>query len=1295
MIQLKDGNVYGYSNVYLEGERIQVRNQETNLGNVSADANADVARDALGLTNEHAVVSIKNGGGIRAQIGTIINNSDGTVSKVAPEVGGEVSQLDVENALRFDNKLMVFDTTAQGLLNILNTTNALNPNNGGFIQIGGVRFSYDPSKAAGSRVQDVVLINELGEITAVVADNGVVVAGAPSLITAVVLNFTANGGDQYPIKANGSNFRFLLNDGTVSAAVSPTANFTDPAIVPANAIGEQQAFAEYFQERHGTQATAYNVADTGQALDTRIQNQVARTDTVLVGDYLLADATATFAENDTGTAFQGVSTGLGGTITYTLTGADAALFDVSSTGAVTFKAAPNFESAADAGANNVYDVRVVASNGINTTEQDAAITVTDVNDPVELRDSSNAVIGTFATIQAAVDAAVDGQTILIAAGTFTENVTINKAVTVLGANAGVAGNGARGAASSVLGNFTVASSSVTIDGLDFNGGASAIRGEAGANAYDNLTIVNNVVANTTDSAIRFGLGSGGGIGSDNWTISGNKIDAINGNALTGMVLFNVTGLTVANNVLNHDLATATGRRGINLDGVENAVISGNTINMGLVAPTDATTASAATPWAIQLSMSDRAVTNVDVTGNSIAGASTGIVGLSQRSMVNVDIENNIVSNVVSGIVLNGGGTAPVVSGVTMDADVIGNTITAAVNAIFVRDLHDKAANGPVMFEGLDMTGNTINSGIVQIGRLEPSQATANGLLNVTGSATIDGSSNNDVVRVEGSGAVTVNAGAGNDTLVGGAGNDTLDGGADTDTAVFSGNFADYTATRIGTSVTLTGADGTDSVSNVESFQFADGTRAVGLVGNLAAALTGAQAVLANGSEDTAYTVSTASLLTGYTDANGDTLSVANVTASNGSVTDNGDGTYTVTPTANFNGAVTLSYSVTDGNGGSTAASLGFTLAAVNDAPTALALSNSTVAENRANASVVGTLLPTDVDNASGFTYQMLDSAGGRFYLNSTTGVVSVGNSNLLDFEAATSHSITVRVTDAAGASYTQALTISLTNVVENQTYTGTAAANVFTASTPDNWTVDAKAGNDTITTLGGADTVFAGGGNDTVSTAGGNDTIYFTGAGGGFDAVDGGEGNDTILANANNTVIGLSALAGVEAISSSGFSAVRILGTAAGDSLDFSATTLTGITEINGGAGNDTLIGSAGADTIVGGAGKDTLTGGGGADTFVFKAVGESTVANSDRILDFVSGLDRIDLSAIDANAPLAGNQAFTFIGTDDFTGLGQVRIGMSGGQVILSGNTTGNLAADFMIRLDSNPLLTIGDFVL
>lgn len=284
VIDAKDGNVFGYASVYLEGERVQVRNQETNLGNVSADANGDAARDALGLTADHVVVSIKNGGGIRAQIGTIVNNPDGTVTKVAGD--GRVSQLDVENALRFDNKLMVFDTTAQGLLNILNSPNALAPNNGGFIQIGGVRFSYDPTKPAGSRVQDVVLVNEYGEITAVVADNGVVNPKAPAKITAVALNFTANGGDGYQVKANAENFRYLLKDGTLSAPVDEALDFTAAANVPANALGEIQAFQDYFQERYGTAETAYAEADTAQALDTRIQNQAVRTDTVLEGSYV-------------------------------------------------------------------------------------------------------------------------------------------------------------------------------------------------------------------------------------------------------------------------------------------------------------------------------------------------------------------------------------------------------------------------------------------------------------------------------------------------------------------------------------------------------------------------------------------------------------------------------------------------------------------------------------------------------------------------------------------------------------------------------------------------------------------------------------------------------------------------------------------------------------------------------------------------------------------------------------------------------------------------------------------------
>ncbi|MFN7306511.1 MAG: beta strand repeat-containing protein, partial [Alphaproteobacteria bacterium] len=90
--------------------------------------------------------------------------------------------------------------------------------------------------------------------------------------------------------------------------------------------------------------------------------------------------TASFAENGTGTAYQAVGSDpeAGTTLSWTLGGADAALFNISSTGAVTFKSAPNFEAPTDAGGNNVYDIIVTASDGTLSGSRNVAITVTNV-----------------------------------------------------------------------------------------------------------------------------------------------------------------------------------------------------------------------------------------------------------------------------------------------------------------------------------------------------------------------------------------------------------------------------------------------------------------------------------------------------------------------------------------------------------------------------------------------------------------------------------------------------------------------------------------------------------------------------------------------------------------------------------------------------------------------------------------------------------------------------------------------------------------------------------------------------
>ena len=91
---------------------------------------------------------------------------------------------------------------------------------------------------------------------------------------------------------------------------------------------------------------------------------------------------------------------------------------------------------------------------------------------------------------------------------------------------------------------------------------------------------------------------------------------------------------------------------------------------------------------------------------------------------------------------------------------------------------------------------------------------------------------------------------------------------------------------------------------------------------------------------------------------------------------------------------------------------------------------------------------------------------------------------------------------------------------------------------------------------------------------------------------------------------------------------------------DAAGDTYKGIENLLGSAFNDKLTGDNGANTLIGGLGKDTLTGGAANDTFVFKTLQDSSVAAPDLIGDFAVG-DKINLSAIDADTGLAGDQAF------------------------------------------------------
>jgi Ca2+-binding RTX toxin-like protein len=142
---------------------------------------------------------------------------------------------------------------------------------------------------------------------------------------------------------------------------------------------------------------------------------------------------------------------------------------------------------------------------------------------------------------------------------------------------------------------------------------------------------------------------------------------------------------------------------------------------------------------------------------------------------------------------------------------------------------------------------------------------------------------------------------------------------------------------------------------------------------------------------------------------------------------------------------------------------------------------------------------------------------------------------------------------------------------------------------------------------------------------------------------------------------------------------------------------LAGNDTLSGGYGNDALDGGDGTDMLIGGLGNDTLTGGTGNDTFKFVSQAElgsytPIPPSYETITDFATG-DKIDLAGVDANVNLAGDQAFTFVGTNEFTGVaGQLRY-LSGSY--LWGDVNGDANLDFAIQLTGSPALAATDFIL
>lgn len=206
-----------------------------------------------------------------------------------------------------------------------------------------------------------------------------------------------------------------------------------------------------------------------------------------------------------------------------------------------------------------------------------------------------------------------------------------------------------------------------------------------------------------------------------------------------------------------------------------------------------------------------------------------------------------------------------------------------------------------------------------------------------------------------------------------------------------------------------------------------------------------------------------------------------------------------------------------------------------------------------------------------------------------------------------------------------------------------------------------------------------------------------------FEDVIGSGFADTIAGTAGaNTLNGG---AGIDTLTYAGATAgvqVSLATSLAQNTLGDGVDTITNFENLTGSRFNDTLTGNSGNNVLTGGLGADVLSGGLGADVFRFQSVQDSALASSDRLSDFRSAqLDRIDLSAIDANSNLLafGNQAFNWRGAlplispGSSLAIGDLGYNSFGGNAFVYGRTSANV--DFRLALSGVSSLTAADFVL